>query len=69
MPREDRDGDAAAEQLGLVVQEIRPVRPYRGAEHRHLHVLRKVAPTPGRFPRRPGMARKRPLGAKNRPAL
>jgi 16S rRNA (guanine527-N7)-methyltransferase len=67
--QEETDAAAAAEQLGLTVEEIRPVRPYAGAEHRHLHVLRKVAPTPERFPRRPGMARKRPLGAKNRPAL
>lgn len=66
---EERDAAAAAAQLGLTVEEIRPVHPYPGADHRHLHVLRKVAPTPERFPRRPGMARKRPLGAKNRPAL
>jgi 16S rRNA (guanine527-N7)-methyltransferase len=66
---EERDAAAAAEQLGLAIEEIRPVRPYPSAEHRHLHVLRKIAPTPERFPRRPGMARKRPLGAKNRPAL
>ena len=66
---EDLDAAGAAEQLGLAVEEIRPVKPYRGVEHRHLHVLRKVRPTPDRFPRRPGMARKRPLGAKNRPAL
>lgn len=66
---EERDAVAAAEQLGLAVEEIRPVRPYPAAEHRHLHVLRKVAPTPDRFPRRPGMARKRPLAAKNRPTL
>lgn len=67
--QEERDASAAAYELGLALEEIRPVRPYRGAEHRHLHVLRKVAPTPDRFPRRPGMARKRPLGARNRPAL
>ncbi|MGN6189092.1 MAG: 16S rRNA (guanine(527)-N(7))-methyltransferase RsmG [Conexibacter sp.] len=66
---EERDAAAAAIELGLEVEEIRPVHPYRGAEHRHLHVLRKVAPTPDRFPRRPGMARKRPLSAKNRPTL
>jgi 16S rRNA (guanine527-N7)-methyltransferase len=66
---EELDAAVAAEQLGLAVEEIRAVRPYATAEHRHLHVLRKVAPTPDRFPRRPGMARKRPLGAKNRPAL
>lgn len=58
---------AAAEQLGLAVEEVRAVHPFEGADHRHLHVLRKVAPTPSRFPRRAGMATKRPLGAQ-RPA-
>ena len=67
--QEEHDAVAAAGQLGLAVEEIRAVKPYPDAEHRHLHVLRKVAPTPERFPRRPGMARKRPLGAKNRPPL
>jgi 16S rRNA (guanine527-N7)-methyltransferase len=37
------------------------VQPYPAAERRTLHVFRKVAPTPERFPRRPGMAVKRPL--------
>lgn len=60
---EDRIAAAAADQLGLEVDRIVAVKPYRGADHRHLHLLRKVAPTPERFPRRPGMARKRPLGA------
>jgi 16S rRNA (guanine527-N7)-methyltransferase len=60
---EERAAAAAAQQLGLALEEVRSVTPYAGAEHRHLHVLRKVAPTPARFPRRPGMARKRPLGA------
>ena len=66
---EERDAVAAAGELGLAIEEIRAVHPYPGADHRHLHVLRKVAPTPERFPRRPGMARKRPLRAKNRPTL
>ncbi len=64
---EERDAAAAAAQLGLAAEEVRPVAPYAGAEHRHLHVLRKVEPTPSRFPRRPGMARKRPLTAGNQP--
>lgn len=64
--REERDAAAAAAQLGLAVEQVRAVHPYDGAEHRHLHVLRKVARTPDRFPRRPGMARKRPLGASTR---
>ncbi|MBB4661054.1 16S rRNA (guanine(527)-N(7))-methyltransferase RsmG [Conexibacter arvalis] len=61
---EERVAAAAAAELGLEIEEIRPVAPYAGADHRHLHLLRKVAPTPARFPRRPGMARKRPLGAR-----
>lgn len=59
---EEHDAAAAAAELGLALEDLRQVRPYPGAEHRHLHVLRKIAPTPSRFPRRPGMARKRPLG-------
>jgi len=61
---EERVAAAAARELGLAVEAVRPVAPYRGADHRHLHLLRKVAPTPERFPRRAGMARKRPLGAR-----
>ncbi len=53
----------AAQALGLERIEIRRVEPFRGAVDRHLHVFRKVGETPERFPRRAGMARKRPLGA------
>lgn len=53
---------AAAGQLGLEIEAPRPVVPYRGAEHRHLHLMLKVMETPPTYPRRPGMARKRPLG-------
>jgi 16S rRNA (guanine527-N7)-methyltransferase len=53
----------AAAVLGLELDEPVRVEPYRGADNRHLHVLRKVAETPARFPRRDGVARKRPLGA------
>jgi 16S rRNA (guanine527-N7)-methyltransferase len=55
-------GAAAASELGLEVGDIRAVQPYSGAEHRHLHVIAKRALTPPGFPRRPGVARKRPLG-------
>jgi len=65
--QEELEAVVAAQELGLALEEVRPVHPYAAAEHRHLHVLRKVAPTPDRFPRRPGMARKRPLGARNQP--
>jgi 16S rRNA (guanine527-N7)-methyltransferase len=40
---------------------VLPVEPFPGAHSRHLHFYAKTAPTPDRFPRRPGMARKRPL--------
>ncbi len=62
-PVDEAAGARAAAVLGLAVDEPVRVEPYPGAEHRHLHVLRKVAPTPARFPRRDGVARKRPLGA------
>jgi hypothetical protein len=37
------------------------VEPFEAARHRHLQVFTKLEPTPPRFPRRSGMARKRPL--------
>jgi 16S rRNA (guanine527-N7)-methyltransferase len=66
--RRDLEGELAAAlaavELGLEPAEPRRVAPYDGAEHRYLHVMSKVRETPGKFPRRPGMALKRPLGAK-----
>jgi 16S rRNA (guanine527-N7)-methyltransferase len=58
---EERSGAAAAEKVGMAVKEVIPVQPYEASENRHLHVFRKLAPTPPEFPRRAGMARKRPL--------
>jgi 16S rRNA (guanine527-N7)-methyltransferase len=62
-PDEARDGRAAAEIVGLEASEVRDVRPYGGSTKRQLHVFRKVSETPSRFPRREGMATKRPLSA------
>jgi 16S rRNA (guanine527-N7)-methyltransferase len=59
---EEDAGALAAEQVGMAVKEVVPVTPYPTSENRHLHVFRKIAPTPPEFPRRAGMARKRPLG-------
>ena len=58
---EEAGGRAAAALVGLAPGEIRPVEGVPGADHRHLHLYPKVAETPERFPRRAGMARKRPL--------
>lgn len=54
--------DRAAAILGLRRVEVRRVVPFEGATDRHLHLFVKTAPTPSRFPRRAGIARKRPLG-------
>jgi 16S rRNA (guanine527-N7)-methyltransferase len=53
---------AAAAELGLEPLDPVAVAPYPEALHRHLHVMVKVAATPAKFPRRPGVARKHPLG-------
>lgn len=62
-PQEELAARRAADELGMSEVEVRPVRPFRGARNRHLHVFCKQQPTPERFPRRVGVARKRPLGA------
>ncbi len=53
----------AAVALGLETHD--PVRsdPYPGSVGHHLHLYVKVMQTPDRFPRRVGIASKRPLGA------
>ena len=58
---EERDGAVAAARLGMSIEEVRRVSPFPEAQDRHLVVARKIAPTPPEFPRRAGMARKRPL--------
>jgi 16S rRNA (guanine527-N7)-methyltransferase len=62
---EDADGLAAAAALGLKRDSVLAVQPYAGSERRTLHVFRKIAPTPERYPRRAGMAAKRPLSARS----
>jgi 16S rRNA (guanine527-N7)-methyltransferase len=57
-----RLGRGAADEVGLSLEDVLPVSPFPGARDRHLYVFRKVAATPERFPRRAGMAAKRPLG-------
>jgi len=60
-PGEEAAGEEAAGALGLELAEVRLVEPYPGSRDRHLHLYRKLRATPGHFPRRPGMAAKRPL--------
>lgn len=61
-PDDEAAGARAADILGLSPWEPQRVEPYAGALNRHLHVMIKTRLTPDRFPRRDGVARKRPLG-------
>jgi 16S rRNA (guanine527-N7)-methyltransferase len=61
-PAEEATALRAAGELGLELVQIRRVKPFQEARDHHLHLFVKVAETPERFPRRAGLARKRPLG-------
>jgi len=60
---EEADGAAAAAATGLEPVAVHSVRPWPEAHNRHLHLYLKVGLTPNGYPRRPGMATKRPLRA------
>jgi 16S rRNA (guanine527-N7)-methyltransferase len=55
-------GGTAAAELGLEPAGVVRTEPYPGSAGHHLHTFVKTADTPSRFPRRPGAARKHPLG-------
>lgn len=57
----EADAIVASAQLGLRPVEVIQVEPAPQALNHHLHVFAKDAPTPAIFPRRPGIALKRPL--------
>jgi 16S rRNA (guanine527-N7)-methyltransferase len=60
---EQAAGKRAAGELGLEPAGVVRSRPYSSSQTHHLHMYVKTTETPSRFPRRPGIARKRPLGA------
>lgn len=61
-PDEESQLDRAAESLAMTPETIVDVGNRAGSQHRHIHVIRKTAPTPDDLPRRPGIAKKRPKG-------
>lgn len=61
-PEEEQQLENAAAQLAIRPERILDVGDRAGSKHRHLHVIRKVGPTPDDLPRRPGIAKKRPRG-------
>ena len=61
---EERGGETAAKLLGMRLSAVEWVGPFAGSRHRHLYAWQKLSPTPPDYPRRPGMAKKRPLGGR-----
>ena len=63
--RRDADEEAELERVlkatAMELEDVIEVGESAGYEHRHLHVLKKTGITPVNLPRRPGMAKKRPL--------
>lgn len=55
---------ANPEKLAMEIDRCERVVPFAGTRERRLYVLTKTGPTPEGLPRRPGMARKRPLGGR-----
>lgn len=69
--RDSEEEQAAVEAgaiLGLERESLRRVDPYAAARDHHLHVWMKTRETPDRFPRRVGMARKKPLAGRPKSA-
>jgi 16S rRNA (guanine527-N7)-methyltransferase len=65
-PVEENQAREAAGLLGMRPLSVEWVGPYAGSRNRHIHSYELIEPCPPRFPRRPGMARKRPLGTSKR---
>jgi 16S rRNA (guanine527-N7)-methyltransferase len=61
-PDEEAQLERAGDQLAMRPEQILDVGDRAGSKHRHLHIVRKLAPTPEALPRRPGIAKKRPQG-------
>jgi 16S rRNA (guanine527-N7)-methyltransferase len=66
---EELELEAGAPRLGVAPAAIRSADPYAGSRNRHLHLIRKTAPTPPDLPRRAGMAKKRPRGSDRGPVI
>jgi 16S rRNA (guanine527-N7)-methyltransferase len=60
---EEADAGVVADALGMTQPARRAVAPFVGADARTLYLSLKVRPTPSGYPRRSGMARKRPFRA------
>jgi 16S rRNA (guanine527-N7)-methyltransferase len=59
---EEAQMSRASVPLAMRAEQILDVGHRAGSEHRHLHVIRKMGPTPSNLPRKSGLAKKRPQG-------
>jgi 16S rRNA (guanine527-N7)-methyltransferase len=59
---EEPGAPEAADLLGMELVRVLPTKPYPTSRRRRLYLYRRVRPVPESFPRRPGVARKRPIG-------
>lgn len=60
-PAELAAADATGAILGFSPGELTATKPFKRSRARHFYVAQKTAPTDARFPRRAGVALKRPL--------
>lgn len=59
---EIKAASAAGAELGFEPGVLVKTKPFSGSRARHFYTAKKVFPTAEKYPRRPGMALKRPLG-------
>ena len=60
-PSELAAAEASAEILGFEEGKLTSTKPFKGSRARHFYVAQKKRPTAERFPRRAGVALKKPL--------
>lgn len=63
---EEADGASAATAVGMTLRRVASTEPFAAAGERRLYVYESLSSVPKQYPRRPGMARKRPLRASGR---
>jgi 16S rRNA (guanine527-N7)-methyltransferase len=63
-PEEEAELARAAGSSAMTPTEVHSLAGVAGFKHRHLHVVVKTGPTPPGLPRRAGIAKKRPFGAR-----
>lgn len=61
LPGDDQKAASAGSALALRLMRVTTVSPFPEARNLNVWVFKKTGPTPDRFPRKPGIPKKRPL--------